>query len=83
MTDRAWRDEAYERVFDEVCARIRRRRQVDPSFTLADAQGTLETAYVQQGNDWVGRGMLSHLVESATIAAWEHMIAEWQAEREE
>ncbi|MFW6149183.1 MAG: hypothetical protein ACOC6D_04935 [Atribacterota bacterium] len=38
----------------------------------------IELAYVRRGNDWVGRGLLKHIEESATIAAFEHMLVEWK-----
>jgi hypothetical protein len=32
------------------------------------------------GSDWVGRGALQDVVMQATIAAYEHVIAQWEKE---
>jgi hypothetical protein len=74
-----WRDRKYDEVFEDSIRGLERRKAADPSFSLSDAQGTLSHLYVRFGNDWEGRGELQDIVLSATIAAYEHFIAEWKA----
>lgn len=76
----SWREEKYDEVFESALRGLRRRSAVDPSFGLADAEGALKHLYVQDGNDQGGRGDLQDIVLAATIAAYEHYIAEWKAE---
>jgi hypothetical protein len=75
-----WRDRAYHDAFERTLTGLGARRRVDPSFTVEDAEGVLRNLYVQEGNDWIGRGLLQDAVLEATIAAYEHYIAEWRAE---
>ncbi len=79
ITD-GWRDEKYGEVFDSTLAGLEARRGRDPGFSIADAEGTLRHLYVQEGNDQLGRGDLQDLILGATIAAFEHFIAEWKGE---
>ncbi|HOX31903.1 MAG TPA: hypothetical protein PLB91_06195 [Spirochaetales bacterium] len=73
-----WRDEKYREVYELTLTGLERRRSVDPGFSRADAEGTLRHLYIQDGNDWVGRGPLQDIIVAATIAAHEHFIAEWK-----
>ena len=75
-----WQQRRYEEVFEEACARLALRRQADPAFTLQELEGLLTTAYVAEGNDWIGRGTVHEITQSATIAAYEHTLAEWRAQ---
>ncbi|MBL8967717.1 MAG: hypothetical protein JNG85_11970 [Spirochaetaceae bacterium] len=77
-----WRDEKHDEVFGSTLTGLERRRKSDPSFRLADAEGTLAHLYVQDGNDQGGRGELQDIVLGAMIAAHEHFIAEWKRELE-
>jgi hypothetical protein len=76
--DDAWEQRVYDEVFDTLCRQIEKQRQEDPRFSLDDLEGLLESQYIYQGNDWVGRGRLADLRTSATIAAYEHCLAEWR-----
>jgi hypothetical protein len=69
-----WRDRAYEEAYEGVLTGLEARRKADPSFTVADAEGTLKHLYIQEGNDWCPRGMLQDAVLAATIAAYEEFI---------
>jgi hypothetical protein len=40
-----------------------------------DIERMLHTACVNEGNDWLGRGGLYDATQSATIAAYEHVLA--------
>jgi hypothetical protein len=74
-----WRDKLYEEVFEATCAQIEQRRTHDKAFGPADLRGLLETEYVALGNNWVGRGEVDEITRAATIAAYEHLLATWEA----
>jgi hypothetical protein len=71
-----WIDEKYSQVFDEELLGLERRKEQDPSYSLSDAVGILKNLYIMDGNDWTGRGFVGDTTMSATIAAYEHFIAE-------
>jgi hypothetical protein len=75
-----WRDQTYHDFFESVLRGLERRKKLDESFRLADAEGMLAHLYIQDGNDWIGRGEVQDITLGATIAAYEHLIAEWKAE---
>lgn len=75
-----WREEKYDEVFESALRGLKRRREVDPAYGIADAEGALRHLYVQDGNDQGGRGELQDIILAATIAAHEHHIVEWKAE---
>ncbi|MFZ3109544.1 MAG: hypothetical protein WA234_02480 [Rectinemataceae bacterium] len=80
MASTDWREQKREQVFESMLRGLENRRRIDPEFTLANARSALEHQYILDGNDWLGRGELGDIVTSATIAAYEHFIAEWQVE---
>lgn len=75
-----WRDIKYTETFEEELRGLERRRQSDPACNVADLEGTLKHLYIMDGADWGGRGDVQDTVMSATIAAYEHFIAQWKAE---
>ncbi|MDR0731660.1 MAG: hypothetical protein LBF63_08325, partial [Treponema sp.] len=56
-----------------------RRRACDPGCSVEDLEGVLRHLYVMDGADWYGRGDVQDITMAATIAAYEHVIAEWKA----
>ena len=50
-------------------------RTHDEDFSVRDIERQLATFYVDEGNDWTGRGMAGDVVKSATIAATEAFLA--------
>jgi len=74
-----WRDDKYCEVFEGSLRGLEQRRERDSAFSLADAEGTLKHLYIQDGNDQLGRGAVQDIIIAATIAAYEHFIAEWKA----
>jgi len=80
-TSQNWPQRRYEAAFEETCTRLAIRRKTDPTFTIEELEGLLHTAYVAEGNNWTGRGAVHEITQSATIAAYEHTLAEWRAER--
>jgi len=75
-----WKNQKYDEVFESTCAYVATRRQTDPHFTIETLQGLLQTQYTYQGQGWDGMGEMGHIVTSATVAAYEHMLAEWRKE---
>jgi hypothetical protein len=75
-----WQERRYREVFEEVCRFVEYQQLTNPDFTIEQLEQLLEKACIREGNDWVGRGMVSHIADSATIAAYEHMLVEWRNE---
>ena len=80
MSSTDWRELKREETFEGTLKGLENRRRVDPSYTIADARQDLEHQYILEGNDWLGRGELGDIISSATIAAYEHFIFEWESE---
>lgn len=72
-----WQLARYNEVFEQVRTETTHRLRHEGGFTVDHVRGLLETCYVSEGNDWAGRGPLFHLVQSATIAAYEAVLSEW------
>ena len=60
-------NEIYEKTFDQ----LEYRWNHDDDFSVKDLERQLETFYVDEGNDWAGRGLPGQVIKSATIAATE------------
>ena len=73
-----WRGAKYDEVFEQELRGLERRRNVDPNCTVKDLEGVLEHLYIMDGADWIGRGEVQDIIMAATIAAYEHFIAEWR-----
>jgi hypothetical protein len=76
-----WRDITYAETFERELRGLQRRREADPSCTAGDLEGVLRHLYIMDGADWGGRGDLQDTIMAATIAAYEHFIAQWKAEK--
>ena len=76
-----WKDVKYQEIFEEELRGLVRRRDADPLCTLKDIEGVLQHLYIMDGADWYGRGDVQDITMAATIAAYEHFIAKWKAER--
>jgi hypothetical protein len=74
-----WRDTKYQEIFDQEIRGLQRRREADPGCTAADLEGVLQHLYIMDGADWYGRGDVQDIIMAATIAAYEHFIAQWKA----
>lgn len=72
-----YREKIYEDTLNNVCKEMRLRKQNDPQFTKEELEGVLRSLYVDQGNDWVGRGEIRDIINEATICACELVLAEW------
>jgi len=71
----------YQNTFDAIIAQLTIRRRREKDFTLDECRKLLHTEYINQGNDWIGRGSLQDIVHGATIAAYESFIADWEHEK--
>ncbi|MCJ7550005.1 MAG: hypothetical protein MUQ30_10025 [Anaerolineae bacterium] len=67
----------YEEVYAALYAHLQEQRENDPGFTVGDIRGFLKDAYVRMGNEGIGNGPLFEAAQSATIAAYEVVLAEW------
>ena len=76
-----WKQEKYDSVFTDICRNVQLQQLTDPDFTIEDLEAQLRDAYILQGNGWAGKGELKDIVESATIAAYEHILAEWKVSK--
>jgi len=72
-----WKERVYDRTFRNVCHQVRERRKQDPRLTKGELRRQMQTAYARQGSNRLGRGSLHEVELSATIAAYEHILAEW------
>ncbi len=71
------KEKQYQETFDAITAQLTMRRRLDKSFDLDECRRLLHTEYINDGNDFIGRGTLQDIVQQATIAAYEAFIAEW------
>lgn len=69
-------EERYKQIYEEELRGLERRCAHDPSCTVSELSGILKALYIREGNDIEGRGQLADAAMSATIAAYEHFIAE-------
>jgi len=83
MASLEWQNIKYTETFEEELRGLERRRAADPSCTVADIEGILKNLYIMDGADWGGRGGVQDIVIAATIAAYEHFIADWEKDRTE
>jgi len=67
----------YAEVYAALYAHLQEQRKNDPGFTAGDVRGFLKDAYVGTGNEGIGNGPLFEATQSATIAAYEVILAEW------
>ncbi|MBN2430011.1 MAG: hypothetical protein JXQ27_00975 [Acidobacteria bacterium] len=74
MTD----EERYQKLYDSYCTLTEHRRRADPTFTIDDLRGLLASAYEFEGQDWAGHGEPKNTAIAARIAAYEHVLAEWE-----
>lgn len=76
-----WQNTKYSDTFDEELRGLERRRAADPGCTVTDIEATLKHLYLMDGSDWGGRGGVQDASMAATIAAYEHFIANWKNEK--
>jgi len=74
-----WKDVKYKEVFEQETRGLERRLASDPNCTVKDLEATLKNLYIMEGADIGGRGSVQDTILTATIAAYEHFIAELKA----
>jgi len=72
-----WRDITYNDVFERELRGLTRRAERENTLKIEDIEGTLKNLYIASGTDQ--GGCLQETIMSATIAAYEHFIAEFKA----
>ncbi|NLI20868.1 MAG: phosphonoacetaldehyde reductase [Clostridiales bacterium] len=70
--------EIYDDAFSTAYESFRSRRATDARFTRAYLRGLLESLYVAQGNNWLGRGEVKEAAQNGMIAAAEAVLDEWE-----
>ena len=76
-----WKEIKYNEIFEEELRGLYRRRKADPFCKVEDIEAVLKQLYIMDGADWYGRGEVQDITMAATIAAHEHFIAQWKAEK--
>jgi len=71
-----WKDVKYKEVFEQETRGLERRLASDPNCKVEDLEATLKNLYIMEGADIGGRGSVQDTILTATIAAYEHFIAE-------
>jgi len=71
-----WQKIKYREVFEQETTGLTRRLSSDPECKVEDLEAILKNLYIMEGADIGGRGTLQDTIMSATIAAYEHFIAE-------
>ena len=74
----SWRDVKYNEIFEQELLALQRRRNHDSYCTSNDLEKVLENLYIMNGADCSSE--LQDTVMAATIAAYEHFIAQWKSE---
>ncbi len=75
-----WQQQKYDDVFESIRRYVHRRKADDPDFTIDVLKRLLETQYINEGDDWAGRGSVQNITHAATVAAYEASLVEWQEE---
>ena len=73
-----WDEETYDNVYEDIRAYIEKRKQDDKTFNIIELKKMIDEAYVKRGMDWIGKGPVQFIIESATIAALEQKYVEWK-----
>ncbi|MDR2602152.1 MAG: hypothetical protein LBC53_06845 [Spirochaetaceae bacterium] len=70
-----WRDELYQKTFNEELRGVRLRLRSESGCTLEDLTLLLKQLYEMEGSDWLGRGEVAGITLNAQIAAYETACA--------
>ncbi|MBK5252643.1 MAG: hypothetical protein JJE29_08445 [Peptostreptococcaceae bacterium] len=77
-----WKEEKFEKIFNNVYYNFNNLRESDESFSREDLRKQLDDLYVNQGNDLEGRGESMDIAMCAQIAALEQVLSEWEDDAE-
>lgn len=67
-------DQKYHEIYEKTLDQLEYRLRNEADFSVESLRRQLETFYVDEGNDWAGRGLPGEVVKSATIAATEAFL---------
>ena len=73
----------FNRVFDIVYQSLDSMRKTNPAYKIEDLEKFVQSLYVNDGNNWLGRGEIKNTVNNATIVAAETVLSEWKNSMEE
>ncbi len=79
-TFNTWEQQQYEAIFDNTVGFLEERRRTHPDFTPEGLRGMLKDVRFLQECDWLGNGIVFDIKCAAMVAAYEHVLAEWEAE---
>lgn len=71
-----YQEKKYNDTFDKVYKSLKYQIENDESFKVGDLELLLKDLYANQGNDWLGRGNIIDIVNSARAAACERLLTE-------
>ncbi|WZL73115.1 hypothetical protein QBE52_19055 [Clostridiaceae bacterium 35-E11] len=76
----ALQEEKYNETFRKVYNTLKYHKEKDEKYTIHQLEALLDSLYVNEGNDWIGRGEIKNAIQAATIAASETLLTEWKNE---
>ncbi len=76
MSMTAFIDNRYDEEFESVYNALDKMVLQDRDRAEPHIRGILKNMYIRQGNDWTGRGVIGDAGLSASIAAYECILAE-------
>ncbi len=77
MNDDSWKEDLYNEVFHSRLDYLEKRRRMDGTFSREDMKKILAAEYKKQDLAWAGKSPVQEITDSATIAAYEHFLAQW------
>lgn len=72
-------EDRYDETFDLVYRQLKLSKETT-DYTIRDLELFLESQYVNEGNNWLGRSEVLDAIQGATIAAAETLLHEWKEE---
>ena len=77
MTEK-WDEDLYNEVLQSMINYLDKRRRWDRNFTSEVLRELIDTEYAKQDNAWAGKSPIEGIKDSATIAAFELYLSEWE-----
>jgi hypothetical protein len=75
-----WEELKFNEAFDETIIQVRRLREHDPEFDIAQLKHMLHTACMRLENNMAGRSAVAEIAGEGAIAAYQQALAEWERE---
>lgn len=72
--------EKYDLIFENAYNDFIKTMKEDPNYSIENLESLLESMYIVQGNDQLGRGSRHDISINATVAAAETVLYEWRKE---